>query len=366
MKTPFILALGSLICGAAHAQNVPANAPPLRTLIVSGGPDLEYNQYAIESNARYVESLTNKSSWRRIYFADGKPNSRTISALQNSPAFRANRSLAWILNEELPDDKIVAQASTLKQIDGASTPASVARALLDFSQPATGERGLLYFTGHGSPGGTQAQPDYQNTTYALWNDNEISERELARSLRVWPAQNPLFVVMVQCHSGGFANLIFQDGDPKKPLLNRDIAGFFSSTGERPAAGCTSEVNERDYQDFTTHFFAALSGISRDGRPIAGADYDHNGTVSGSEAFAWAGLNDLSIDVPVTTSDAYLRSLFSSPNDSWKSTPYAQIVASAAAVAKRVVGWFVGAPQFEGRSARGCCSGAASHRTEKRG
>ena len=112
------------------------------------------------------------------------------------------------------------------------------------------------------------------------------------------------------------------------MLNRDIAGFFSSTGERPAAGCTSEVNERDYQDFTTHFFAALSGISRDGRPIAGADYDHNGTVSGSEAFAWAGLNDLSIDVPVTTSDAYLRSLFSSPNDSWKSTPYAQLLASA--------------------------------------
>ena len=323
MKTSLLLALGLLFGGIASAQSAPS-----RTLIVSGGPNTPYNQYAIESNARYVESLTGQSSWRRIHFADGKLGSRTIAAAANSPTFRAKRALAWILDEELPEDQIVARASQLKQIDGASTPASVARVLTDFAQPAPDERGLLYFTGHGSAGGTRARPDYNNTTFALWNDNEVSEREVARSLRLWPAQNPLFVVMVQCHSGGFANLIFQDGDPKKPLLDRDIAGFFSSTGERMAAGCTSEVNEREYQDFTTHFFAALSGVSRDGRKVSGADYDGNGLVSGSEAFAWAGLNDLSIDVPVTTSDTYLRSLFPYENDSWKSTPYSQITASA--------------------------------------
>lgn len=328
MKTPLLLALGLLVCGHARAQTAPTGAAPLRTLIISGGPNFEYNQYAIESNARYVEGLTDKSSWRRIHFADGKPNSRTIAAAQNSPDFHAQRALAWILNEELPEDKIVAQASTLRQIDGASTKPSVTRVLDEFSRPTTNEQGLLYFTGHGSAGGTQTRPDYENTTFALWNDDDISAREVAGAIRQWPAQNPLFVVMVQCHSGGFANLIFQDGDPKKPLLDRDIAGFFSSTGARVAAGCTSEVNERDYQDFTTHFFAALSGVSRDGRAVTGADYDRNGLVSGSEAFAWAGLNDLSIDVPVTTSEAYLRSIFAYQGDDWQSTPYAQVVANA--------------------------------------
>ena len=323
MKKPLFLALGLLVCGAAHAQSA-----PLRTLIISGGPDFEYNQYAIESNARYVEGLTDKSSWRRVYFADGKPNSRTISAYENSPGFRARRALAWILDEDLPEDKIVAQASTLKNIDGASTKLGVARVFREFVAPAPGERGFLYFTGHGSAGGTSFRPDYDNTTFALWNDEDISTREVARAVGSWPAKNPLFVVMVQCHSGGFANLIFQDGNPRQPLLDRDIAGFFSSTGQRPAAGCTSEVNERDYQDFTTHFFAALSGVSRDGRKISGADYDRNGAVSGSEAFAWANLNDLSIDVPITTSDAYLRSIFATKDDSWQNTPYSQIVAGA--------------------------------------
>ena len=323
MKKPLFLALGLLLgCGAG------AQTAPLRTLIISGGPDFEYNQYAIESNARYVEGLTDRSSWRRVHFADGKPNSRTISAYENAPAFRAERALAWVLDEPLPEDKIVAQASTLKNINGDSTKPSVTRILGEFSQPKPDERGFLYFTGHGNAGGSRMRPDYENTTFALWGDGNISEREVARAIQSWPAQNPLFVVMVQCHSGGFANLIFQDGDPKKPLLDRDVAGFFSSTGARVAAGCTNEVNERDYQDFTTHFFAALSGVSRDGQKVSGADYDRNGAVSGSEAFAWANLNDLSIDVPVATSDAYLRSIFDSRVGNWQNTPYSQITAGA--------------------------------------
>ena len=324
MKPLFILALTLFIGAAAHAQKA-----PLRTLIISGGPNFQFNQYAIESNARYVEGLTQNSRWRRIHFADGSAQSRTVAAYETAPTFRAQRALAWILNEPLPENRIVARASTLKQIDGASTKPSVLRVLAEFAQPAPDERGLLYFTGHGNAGGSRERPDYQNTTFALWNDDKISQREVAAAIRQWPRENPLFVVAVQCHSGGFSNLLFEDGDPQKPLLNRDIAGFFSSTGQRIAAGCTPEVNERDYQDFTTHFFAALSGTSRDGRQISGADFDRDGRISGSEAFAWANVNDLSIDVPVATSDAYLRAILPPENDDWQKIGYAQVKADAA-------------------------------------
>ena len=350
MKSPLLLALGLLICGAAHAQLAPnAGAKaPLRTLIISGGPDVEYNQYAIESNARYLEKLTQNSAWRRIYFADGKAGSRTISAVVDTPTAKTARALAIATDDDLPNDAIVAQASTLKKIDGPSTKPAVTRVLNAFAQPKAGERGLLYFTGHGSPGGSQLRPDYQNTTYALWNDDDISGREVASAIQNWPATNPLFVVAVQCHSGGFANLIFRDSDPKKPLLNRDIAGFFSSTGERMAAGCTSEVNERDYQDFTTHFFAALSGVSRDGRAISGADFDRNGVVSGSEAFAYANVHDLSIDVPVSTSDAYLRALYGQSED-WQNTPYSQILQGAQPWQKAMLNQLSSALQLTGET-----------------
>lgn len=352
MKSPLFLVLSLLaanqITGSwAHAQPS-ASKMPLRTLIISGGPDVEYNQYAIESNARYLEKLTQNSAWRRVYFADGKPNSRTVSTIQTSPAIKAARALAWILDEDLPDDTLVTQSSTLRRIDGASTKPAVTNVLSVFAQPKPNEKGLLYFTGHGSAGGNSRRPNYENTIYSLWNDDAISVSEVARAVRSWPANNPLFIVAVQCHSGGFANLIFEDGDSKKPLLNRDIAGFFSSTGERLAAGCTSEVNERDYQDFTTHFFAALSGVARDGRAISGADYDRNGAVSGSEAFAYACLTDFSIDVPVSTSDAYLRSLYGQSSD-WQNTPYSQILQNAQPWQKAMLNGLSSALQLKGET-----------------
>ena len=52
-----------------------------------------------------------------------------------------------------------------------------------------------------------------------------------------------------------------------------------------AAGCTPEINEAEYQDFSSHFFAALTGRDRVGRAVTGADYNQDRRVSMDEAFA---------------------------------------------------------------------------------
>lgn len=339
------LLLSALCAGLSScAQGQPATATkpkplPLRALLVSGGPSADYNQYAIESNARYVEKLTARAASTRILFADGKRASRTISTLENAPDFKERAVLAWLFDGEDDSQRTVLRAPTLRRLDGPATKTSVLSSVRKFAGEAKrGERGLLYFTGHGSEGvkprralsGPKTQPDYENTTYALWNDEALSVRELAGALQSWPAQVPLVLVMVQCHAGGFANALFAGGDPSQAVLNRDFCGFFAATGDRQASGCTSEVDERDYQDFTTHFFAALSGTTRDGRPLSGADYDKNGAVSLLEAFAWTNLQDGSIDVPVCTSDAYLRSIFpQSVGPDWTRTPYSQLTRGAA-------------------------------------
>jgi hypothetical protein len=82
-----------------------------------------------------------------------------------------------------------------------------------------------------------------------------------------------------------------------------------------AAGCTPEVNEAEYHDFTSYFFAALSGRDRAGHPTnASADFDGDGTVEMNEAFLFAVMNDPSIDVPVNTSDVFLRRFVPTSND----------------------------------------------------
>lgn len=317
---------------APVASAVALPASPLRTIIVSGGPSLQQNEYAIESNARYVEGLTRAASWRRIHFADGRKTSRTIGS--TAAVERERVILDWLLDRST-EDAFERVASQLPRIDGASLQAPILRSVTALTQGAKPtSRGLVYFTGHGSYGVQRtlgiARADYQNTTYALWNEGELSVRELARELQKWPKGAPLVLIMVQCHSGGFANVMFEGGDPTQPIWDADFAGFFAATAERPSAGCTAEMDERDYQDFTTHFFAALSGRTRDGQTLRGADYDRNGAVSMSEAYAWAALRDLSIDVPVSTSDAYLRHLYGNTGgDEWMKTPYSALRLSAA-------------------------------------
>jgi len=330
-----MLCFGLTSCARSNAQPPTPSAPiPTlgfgRVLVVSGGPDARNNQYAIESNARYLASLTRGAKWRRILFANGKPASKTISVVVDTPQTRARAVASWLLNTDAPDDQTTLKAPTLKPISGNSTPASIAFALRAFGSKSTqsSARELIYFTGHGAPGSDfLGRDDYANTVYAGWN-GDFSTRELARALQSSPSKAPLVLVMVQCHGGGFANTLFVGGDPKRGVWNRDFCGFFASTAERPAAGCTSQVNERDYQDFTTYFFAALSGVSRDGRPVTGADYDGNGRVSLQEACAYADLNDNSIDVPVSTSDAFLRSVFPAHDTHWQSS-YAPIRERAA-------------------------------------
>ncbi len=339
MKQPFpraligavLLPLSLASCTASNAQNAPfPTSNWKRVLIVSGGPDAQNNQYAIESNARYVAALTRNAPWRRILFADGKPASKTIATVIENQRTQARAVASWIWDLDAPGDATELKAPTLRPINGSATPDSIARNLAFFSATNDSKSAqLVYFTGHGSPGTSDSgREDYANTIYAGWGD-EFSTRELARALQTGKSAAPLVLVMVQCHGGGFANTLFQDGDPKKPIWNRDFCGFFASIPERMAAGCTSQVNERDYQDFTTHFFAALSGTSRDGRKISGADYDKDGRVALNEAYAYAQINDDSIDVPLSTSDAFLRHIFPrEANSNWQKTPLSRLTKDA--------------------------------------
>src|SRR5439155_20883779 len=153
-------------------------------------------------------------------------------------------------------------------------------------------------------------------------------RDLAAHVASLPPDVPVTLVMVQCFSGAFGNLVFQGGDPKAPPVERQIAGFFAAPAERMAAGCTPEVNEAEYRDFTSYFFAALCGRDRVGRRVTGADYNHDGRVGMDEAFAYSLAHDVSIDVPVCTSDVFLRRFVPGQDEEIFRTPYSQVRAWA--------------------------------------
>jgi hypothetical protein len=310
----------------------PSQPAPLRVVIVGGGPDPDNNQVAIESNVRYVGRLLPEATWRYTLFADGDTDRATVLFEDDDQGLRPGERVLGLLldgvNGGTRTRRMFRKPRLETRLDGASRLTDVRRIFGELRDEEQGEPlpVLLYFTGHGSPDDRSRR---ENNAYDLWGGSErLSVHELARQIARLPDSAPVTVVMVQCFSGAFANLIFEDGDRDRGLINRDIAGFFATVKERPAAGCTPAINEAEYRDFTSYFFSALTGRDRVGRTVTGADYNHDGRVGMDEAFCYALAHDDSIDVPVCTSDAFLREFVRISDKQVFETPFDRIRAWA--------------------------------------
>jgi hypothetical protein len=235
------------------------------------------------------------------------------------------------------EDKTYYRVPQISRIDGPSDPDHVKSELANMAgdlakSPASPV--LLYFTGHGSPNSDRRYADnpntqFDNNDYDLWDHKELPVTALAASLGAFPKQTPIVLVMVECFSGAFGNVLFEGGNPTGGLADLNICGFFASVAQREAAGCTPEINEANYRDFTSYFFAALSGIDRLGKPVTGADYNRDGKVGMNEAFAYALIHDDSIDTPVCTSDVFLRRFVDMKDQDVLATPFPQVQSWAA-------------------------------------
>jgi hypothetical protein len=343
----------------------------LRALIVGGGPNLASNQAAIESNVRYVTKLLPPRYSSTTLFADGKRDSATvIYQPERSQRRREEELLEFVFpnvgrrRQGRPGNTspnasarpappvgfggiTPVQGGAQAPAEPQSRPAAVPRSLGNFKVPelahldgASKAEGIqngfgnlsngnvvkgpifLYFTGHGSK--TEENPE--NNYYNLWDNGKFTVQDLSSQLRRLPQKDPVVLVMVQCFSGAFGNVIFQGGDPKAAPVERDIVGFFASTKDRVAAGCTPAVNEEYYYDFTSYFFSALTGRDRlDRKAAPDADFNRDGQVGMDEAFYWSVINDNSIDVPVATSDVFLERFAPLEGEIWQATPYKTLV-----------------------------------------
>ena len=91
---------------------------------------------------------------------------------------------------------------------------------------------MIYFTGHGGKGDKKTP---QNTNTYLWNNQKVKMQDFTKRLDKLPVETPVVLVMVQCYSGGFANIIFKEGDPKKGMAKHPRAGFFATVHNRADA-----------------------------------------------------------------------------------------------------------------------------------
>jgi hypothetical protein len=310
-------------------------------LTIGGGGAPAGNQVSLEKNALYfqrvLQALGLGDCRHDVLFSDGSDPGRDLQYVDPALSIpAANLLLAQLCGQE---DGVRDQYRTnqVSEVRGPSSRAEIERWFDEARRELQpGDHLMIYFTGHGGQG------DSPRTNFMhLWNGEKLTAHELAGLLDQIAPEVMVTLVMVQCYSGGFANLIFEEANSEKGPTAAKRCGFFATTSDRVAAGCTADIDEENYQEYSSYFFAALSGQKRLGETIQRPDYDGDGHTSFAEAHAYALLTSETIDVSVRTSDAFLRA-FSKTHVDGRSDlmtldgEWSQLLAAASAVDRAVL------------------------------
>jgi hypothetical protein len=277
-------------------------------LTIGGGSSAENNQVSLEKNVLFLQKSLADSGLggvpHEILFTDGNAGSRDLVYVDpNNSVPRVNILLGEIFDHADGLDEQY-RAHAIPKLWGPSGRQGINKWFDTIgSKLADGDRLFIYFTGHGGSGRGRPPADQ---TLAMWNEPGMTVHEFNALLDKLPPKVSVVLIMVQCFGGGFADVIFDGADPGKGLSPRNRCGFFATLPTRVAAGCTSDVDEENYKEYSTYFWAALYGKTRLGERVAPPDFDGDGKVSLAEAHAYALIHSDTIDISMKTSDVFLR------------------------------------------------------------
>jgi hypothetical protein len=292
-------------------------------LVFGGGGYAQINEISLEKNLLYFQRtlklLGFNPAQTPFYFANGTDGQSTVRYID-------------------ANGKETFKAPEIPHLQGGSTRANLTTALQSLGQRAP-QQAFLYFTGHGN----RNRDNLNNNTFNLWGDDDITVQEFTTLLDQLPTRTTVAVVMAQCFSGSFANIVYPGGKPGNDLAPQSRCGFFATIRENPSVGCTPAVDEADYEDYSSSFFAGLSGQNRVGKPVPSVDYNRDGRVSYAEAHAFVKIDAQTTDLPVSTSEVWLQELAARRkyDTAINQQPITAIVATARPDQKAVVDYLVG-------------------------
>lgn len=291
------------LAGLIHASAATAQD---QVWLIGSGPDVFNAEAQIETNAQWAQQvLSGADGGRRLHVFfnngdDAAPDVKTWQRPADSPA--TLQPLARIYdtfyangysyrNHRIEPVAGPSRASTLKPY---------LREAFKMLQPE--DKGLLFYLGHGGYG----EPDRGGSYLSLWDHGQLDEKELHSYLASAPPAAEIRFVFTQCYSGGFADLIYQNGVHEPEAISGRRCGFMSVSRDQPAEGCSASLDSDDYRGYSTYFLAALDGRHRDGSPLEfPVDQDGDGRVSLLEAHLYTLRAARSTDLPRSTSEQFL-------------------------------------------------------------
>lgn len=293
----------TLICAlvsslTAHAEN--------QLLVLSGGNSPGGNHFSqyLQTNAVYSDLKSRLNYSVSVLFAAG-------NNLESTPAYAD-------VHKTEKENNVAYDKFIFGTIDG-NRAATKTNVLQFFTTEIKSnlENFFLIVSDHGMPNYNGNQPDqtFSNNCIDLWNikleggrlkdignfaqGRCLSKNELNTLLREKVAAKKHIFAMSQCFSGGFHQMavVSKDGQPR---INPGVCGFTAITQDTYASGCSPDVDGPSYQGYERSFTEQLTGVD-----CVNKKRLRPGKNSFKEAHEAAVLEDLTVDIPLATSDYFL-------------------------------------------------------------
>ncbi len=273
---------------------------------IAGGYARQGNQASMEANVLFFQELVAKSGTSNaqhlIYFADGNGAEADVQVSENPEhADPTTRLLADLLGWDTP--LLSYRNHQIEGVAGRNHPRDIRRGLEElFRKLQTGDRLFIYVTAHG--GAATDRNNSHDTSIHCWDGRQIRASEFSSWLDQVPQDVPVVMVMAQCYCGGFSHAIYSESDARNGFAAGNRCGFYAQQHDLPAAGCRPDITND--QEYSSYFWGALMGHSRNGLPVENADQNNDGRISLIEAHTYAVIFGETIDIPLRSSETLLR------------------------------------------------------------
>lgn len=291
VSVPALLAVGAL------ALPLPAGGAALDWIVIAGGSAPATTQVSLEQDAGLAREVL---PGRGIVLFAGGQQVPAVQVIDRSlPRDPVRDPLGELFDPR--DGRDARYRKPRIRVRAPATLASVRRhlrrALAEEDSPL-----LLYIATHGDMGESPL-----DNAILLWGGHALTVLDLAELLDR-SARREVRLVMTSCHSGGFAELLFARADPRHGLPRFRRCGLFAAMWDEPASGCDPDPDRAVQEAYGLHFLHALRGEDRDGKGLRPEqiDFDGDGRISALEAHARARIASVSLDIPNSTSERWLR------------------------------------------------------------
>ncbi len=276
-------------------------------LSISGGDHPYRNQIAHEKNVQFVTNVfintSNKDIKDFVYFSDGNDPGLDTCFIDDTLKIDALKVLLYRLFNEDDNYRLNFKNHQLQKVDGPARLNEIQNWFERYSNILKPDDTLyIYITDHGGLNYKNSNNNY----IVLWDSQRLYVKAFAKLLQKINSQTKVILIMTQCYSGAFGNILWKDGIVSNKLNTSLRCGFFSSNKELASSGCSADINEENYSDYSTSFFTALSSHNRLGQKTELVDYNNDKMTQLIEAHYYAVLNVDTIDTPITTSEIFLR------------------------------------------------------------